>query len=96
MRRATKACGESGVYRAFEGQILFELGRFEEARASYEEGIGENPEYARLYRNLGILCDIYLQEPECALRNFESYQQLSEGNDEQVKRWIADVERRVE
>lgn len=78
------------------GLLHRRAGRFDKARSAYQQGLQAHPEYAQLYRNLGILCDIYLQEPKCALRNYESYQSLSEGNDEKVKRWIADVERRVE
>ena len=78
------------------GLMHRKAGRFDEAREVYQEGIEENPEYAQLYRNLGILCDIYLQKPSCALENFRAYQERTEGDDETVKRWIADVERRVE
>ncbi len=34
VRRALKTVGELAVYRAFEGQILFELARFDEAKRS--------------------------------------------------------------
>jgi len=78
------------------GLLHRHAGRFDEARTVYMEGIAENPEYAMLYRNLGILCDIYLQDPECALENFRAYQERSDRDDETVERWIADVERRVQ
>jgi tetratricopeptide (TPR) repeat protein len=78
------------------GLLHRKAGRFQEARDAYAEGIDENPEYAGLYRNLGILCDIYLQDLQCALESFRAYQERTEDNDEQIKRWIADVERRAQ
>lgn len=78
------------------GLLHRRAGRFPEAREVYTEGIDENPGYARLYRNLGILCDIYLQDPSCALENFRAYQERTDVDDETIKRWIADVERRVQ
>ena len=78
------------------GLLHRRAGRFEEARRAYLEGIDEDPEYAALYRNLGILCDIYLQELSCALENFRAYAARSEGDDETIERWIADVERRAQ
>jgi predicted Zn-dependent protease with MMP-like domain/Flp pilus assembly protein TadD len=43
-RRALKTSGDVGIYRAFEGQILFELGRFEEARRCLEMAVVFDPE----------------------------------------------------
>lgn len=78
------------------GLLHRKAGRFDEARAAYEAGIEADPDYANLYRNLGILCDIYLQDPQCALNNFRAYKERTEGNDEKITRWIADVERRAQ
>ena len=44
VRRALKAAGELGVYRAFEGQVLFELGRFEEAQRRLERAVAVEPD----------------------------------------------------
>ena len=47
-----------------------------------------------LHRNLGVLLDIYLGDPNAALTQFEQYKQLS-GEDKPVSGWIADVRRRA-
>jgi Tfp pilus assembly protein PilF len=75
------------------GMLLRRAGRFKEARAVYETEIARFPEYLPVHKNLGILCDLYLDDPACALRHFEIY---SEGmpSDPQVKTWIAELRMR--
>jgi Tfp pilus assembly protein PilF len=75
------------------GMLLRKAGRFKEAREVYEKEIARFPEYLPVHRNLGILCDLYLDDPGCALKQFEIY---SEGmpSDAQVKIWIAELRMR--
>jgi Tfp pilus assembly protein PilF len=75
------------------GMLLRKAGRFKEARAVYEEEIARFPEYMPVHKNLGILCDLYLDDRVCALKQFEIY---SEGmpTDPQVKTWIAELRMR--
>jgi tetratricopeptide (TPR) repeat protein len=76
------------------GLLLRKGGRFKEAREIYEKALASFPDYLPVRRNLGILCDLYLHDPECALDQFEIY---SEGMpaDEQVKIWIAELRMRL-
>jgi tetratricopeptide (TPR) repeat protein len=76
------------------GLLLRKGGRFKEAREIYEKALVSFPEYLPIHRNLGILCDLYLNDPECALKQFEIY---SEGMpaDGQVKIWIAELHTRL-
>jgi Tfp pilus assembly protein PilF len=76
------------------GLLLRQGGRFKEAREVYEKALVSFPEYLPVHRNLGILCDLYLNDPECALKQFEIY---SEGMpaDAQVKIWIAELRTRL-
>jgi Flp pilus assembly protein TadD len=75
------------------GLLLRRSGRFKEAREVYEKTITSFPEYLPAHRNLGILCDLYLNDPACALKQFEIY---SEGMpaDAQVRIWIAELRMR--
>ena len=43
VRRAIKTGSEQPVYRAFEGQLLFELGRFEETRRVLDQAVAQDP-----------------------------------------------------
>jgi len=75
------------------GLLLRKAGRFSEAREVYEKAIAAFPDYLPARRNLGILCDLYLNDAPCALKQFEIY---SEGMpaDGQVKIWIAELRMR--
>ncbi len=76
------------------GLLLRKGGRFKEAREVYENALAGFPDYLPIHRNLGILCDLYLNDPECALKQFGIY---SEGtpSDAQVKIWIAELRMRL-
>ncbi len=76
------------------GLLLRKTGRFEEARRIYEQALLRFPEYCPLHRNLGILFDLYLNDPESALVHYKAYSQ-ARPEDEKVKLWIADVEARL-
>lgn len=70
LRRALKTGGEQDVYRAFEGQLLFEQGRFEEARRQLERAVGLNPDAAHAVYHLGLVLERLGHEEEAA-RMFE-------------------------
>jgi tetratricopeptide (TPR) repeat protein len=69
-------------------------GRFQEARQAYEKALARRPDYANAHLNLGILCDLYLQNRDCALEHYQRYQALSGGEDKQVSLWLADLSKR--
>lgn len=69
-------------------------GRFDEARKTYTESLALHPEYLPLIKNLGILCDLYLQDVNCALAQFEQYLKY-QPEDPKVSIWVADLKRRA-
>jgi len=76
------------------GLLLRKAGRFAEARAVYEKALASFPEYLPVRRNFGILCDLYLNDLQCALEQYEIFSKAMPG-DEQVKLWIADLNLRL-
>lgn len=76
------------------GLLCRKTGRFAEARAIYEKAIARFPEYYPLRKNLGILCDLYLNDPACALEHYEIYSK-ARPKDAQVTLWIADARARL-
>jgi Tfp pilus assembly protein PilF len=68
-------------------------GRFAEARQIYEQTLKRYPTFLPARKNLGILCDIYLRDLECALTQYRAYS-AAMPNDETVQIWIADLEKR--
>jgi Tfp pilus assembly protein PilF len=68
-------------------------GRFAEAREVYEQTLKRYPTFLPARKNLGILCDMYLRDLECALTQYRSYS-AAVPDDETVRIWIADLEKR--
>ncbi|MGH3431065.1 MAG: hypothetical protein ACRDQZ_26425, partial [Mycobacteriales bacterium] len=50
--------------------------------------------YAAAHRDLGVLLDLYLDDPAAALPEFERYKALS-GEDKPVSAWIAELRTRT-
>jgi len=66
VRRALKTGGEVPIYRAFDGQILFELGRFAEARRSLEIASTIDPESGHALYHLALVLERLGAESEAA------------------------------
>ena len=69
-------------------------GEFPDAAASYEKAITADPNFAPAYRNLGVVSDLYLGDPERALTAFERYKELT-GEEKPVSGWIAELRART-
>ena len=65
-RRALKTTGEVAIYRAFEGQILFELGRFEDARRALEMALALDAEAGHALYHLALVLERLGEEEEAA------------------------------
>lgn len=65
-------------------------GEFPAAAGSYEKAIADDPNFAPAYRNLGVVSDLYLGDPERALTAFEKYKELT-GEEKPVSGWIAEL-----
>ena len=76
------------------GLLYRKSGKFKAARTAYENAIKEHPEYLPAIKNLGVLCDLYMHDYECALQQFEDYLEL-EPDDKTVSIWVVDVKSRL-
>lgn len=74
--------------------VYRKTGRFAEARKIYEEVLNQYPAFLPARKNLGVLCDLYLRDLNCALQQYESYLEIQPG-DEKIKIWVADVKSRM-
>lgn len=77
------------------GVLYRDAGRFEEARQAYERALAIDSSAADAHRNLGILYDLYLQEPRKALVHYELYRRHGGEDSAVVERWLADIRQRL-
>lgn len=76
------------------GMLLRRTGRFQEARSVYEQIISKYPEFLPARKNLGILCDLFIGDLQCALEHYTIYSEAFPADDTVVV-WIADLENRL-
>lgn len=76
------------------GATYRQQGRFDKARAAYEQAISLDAGYAPAVLNLGILSDLYMGDATRALTQYERYQALTPGGDATVAKWIAEIKKR--
>ena len=76
------------------GILYREQGAFDAALDAYNQALKLDPDYALAHRNIGILYDLYLQQPGPALQHYKRFLELEGGSDEDVNRWVVDLERR--
>ena len=76
------------------GVLLREQKDFKGAREQYEAALAIDENHGATNLNLGILCDIYLQDKQCAMTHYLTYLQLNE-DDEQVNNWVVDLKEQL-
>jgi Tfp pilus assembly protein PilF len=76
------------------GLLYRKTGKFKAARTAYENAISEHPDYLPARRNLGVLCDLYMHDYQCALDQFEVLLAHDPDN-KNMEIWVADVKRRL-
>jgi len=95
--RQAVAVNDSNVFAWNQlAALLRDAGRFDEALQCYREALARWPDYGDAHRNLGILFDLYLHQPEEALQHYRAAQALREEPDKQLAGWIVDLERRLQ
>jgi len=76
------------------GLLLRSVGRFAEARDVYGNSLELYPDYLPIRRNLGILCDLYLNDMECAFEQY-SYYSAARPDDQQAALWVSELQMRL-
>lgn len=95
LRVASKRKAGSAIAFNELGVVYRKLGEFSNAKEAYRKSIRKNSRYDKAYLNLGILCDIYMEDLSCAIKNYEKFQQVSKEKEKQVDLWIADARNRA-
>lgn len=94
LKSAVERNGASAVAWNELGATQRLRGEFPDAAASYEKAIAADTNFAPAYRNLGVVSDLYLGDPERALTALERYKELT-GEDRPVTSWIAELRQRT-
>lgn len=76
------------------GIVYRKTARFSAARESYEAALAVYPGFHFARRNLGVLCDLYLNDLGCALDNYEAYM-ATVANDDEAELWLKNVRFRM-
>ena len=69
-------------------------GRFAEAKKLYESLLEKYPSFMPARKNLGVLCEIYLNDYRCAIEQYEAVQSAFP-DDEEIKLWIVGVKQKL-
>ena len=93
---ASTALGQTGSAEVYYNLAIAhrEHGDFRKAEAAYLKSVKLNPNFAAAYYNLGVLYDLYLNQPSDAVRCYREYERLA-GQNQTVDVWIADLEQRT-
>lgn len=76
------------------GLLYRKSGRFAEAKKIYQQLIAKYPLFLPARKNLGILCDIFMQDFTCAMEQYQAYLDVRP-DDKKVSLWLADVRLRA-
>ncbi len=94
-RQALQQNDRDAVAHNHLGILQRQKGEFAEALERYLRAIEIDDDYAQAHLNLGILYDLYLQDLEKALRQYETYLSLTSEDNPQVSGWITDIQRQL-
>lgn len=76
------------------GLVYRKSGRFAEARITYERVIKNYPQFLPARKNLGILCDLFMNDLGCAIEQYEAYLNVRP-EEKEMSIWLADLKKRA-
>ncbi len=88
LEKAAKLAPKNATIAFDLGLAYRKAGRLNEALKSYQASLGIDPNQPAVLYNMGILYDLYLQQPKDAIKVYQRYVQLAGPHTPQVQGWI--------
>ncbi|MCW8899844.1 MAG: tetratricopeptide repeat protein [Gammaproteobacteria bacterium] len=76
------------------GLVYRKTGQFAKAKTTYEQVIKNYPQFLPARKNLGILCDLFMSDLNCAIEQYEAYLNVRP-DEKEVSIWLADLKKRA-
>lgn len=76
------------------GLLYRKTGRFSKSKQTYENIIKVYPQFLPARKNLGILCDLFMADLDCAISQYEAFLKYQPDN-KKMKIWLVDLKRRA-
>ena len=76
------------------GLVYRKTGRFAQAKTIYEKVIKNYPQFLPARKNLGILCDLFMNDLGCAIEQYEAYLSMRP-EEKEMTIWLADLKKRA-
>lgn len=76
-------------------KLYRERGKFDLARNTYFRALNAWPDFAEGHYNLAIFYDLYSNEALAAQKHFQAYYFLTGNRDDQVRKWLVELQRRT-
>lgn len=70
-------------------------GNFLHAQNTYAKSLALWPDFPEAHLNLAVLYDIYLNHPLRAQKHMEAYQFLTNGENKETAKWLAEIQQRT-
>ena len=71
-------------------------GEFRKAEAAYKTALVISPDFVDAHYNLAVLYDLYLNNPDDALRHYQRFLELGGGDSKEIQIWISALQKRID
>jgi tetratricopeptide (TPR) repeat protein len=93
--RAKKINAKVAEIYNLQGLIAVHKGEYTNAEKSYKEALQLRENYPAAHYNLGLLYDIYYQDLDRAIVQYDRYLELNGGSDKKTQGWVGELKQKV-
>ena len=93
INRALALANDVAELYEIAGLIQVELGHYKAAEAAYQKAVQLKPDCASCHYHLALLFDIYYQDLEGAIAQYQAYLDSIPNTDEDIQAWVDELKR---